>query len=72
MPADTQPGFVCALGCKECAKVYIGKIARKAQKRTGEHLSHANKLDRYGGSSAARDQPRAHNPLATKSTVEGE
>ena len=43
LPADTQPGVVYALGCKDCPKIYIGETARTAKKRTEEHLNHAKK-----------------------------
>ena len=43
LPADTQPGVVYALGCKDCPKIYIGETARTAKKRTEEHLNHAQK-----------------------------
>ena len=43
LPADTQPGVVYALGCKDCPKIYIGETARTAKKRAEEHLNHAKK-----------------------------
>ena len=43
LPADTQPGVVYALECKDCLKIYIGETARTAKKRTEEHLNHAKK-----------------------------
>ena len=45
LPADTQPGVVYALGCKDCPKFYIEETARTAKKRAEEPLNHA-KLER--------------------------
>ena len=32
LPADTQPGVVYTLGCKDCPKIYIGETARTAKR----------------------------------------
>ena len=37
---NQNPGVIYALGCTECAAVYIGETARTANQRTKEHRMH--------------------------------
>ena len=43
LPADSTPGVIYAIGCKECPKVYVGETARTAKQRVKEHKDHTTK-----------------------------
>ena len=43
LPADSQPGVVYALGCRDCSQVYIGETTRTAKQRIKEHKDHTKK-----------------------------
>ena len=40
--ACDDPGVVYAIGCNDCAHVYVGETARTATQRTREHKTHTN------------------------------
>ena len=40
VPTEKEPGIVYALGCADCAHVYIGETSRTAEQRVKEHQAH--------------------------------
>ena len=40
LTACDEPGTIYAIGCKDCAHVYVGETARTAHQRGEEHKAH--------------------------------